>query len=293
MIGAVPEREQEIRDLWGKYDPEVELISDSKGITIQVLKGGKIAFNIKSIDVFWLIGFSGWLAIECYSPLVVCSEDLKQPIDTLLAADTGLSEVERAYKEHRAAAQTFIDATSIDWEVWPPEIMKPNAARHAQSDPNYQAAFDLTSLAVAFIFFHEFKHVMLERDGECPSDRREEELACDVWAREFMTAKLAAYADSHRHKYTEVLQKRSMAFALASLIIHEITPFWEHGGNKQYFSVKDRMQAILDNTKLPDSSHFWNFTASLLVGIYRQAARPIEEPGMKSKDLALRLVQTL
>ncbi len=89
--------------------------------------------------------------------------------------------------------------------------------------------------------------------------RGEEDLACDVWAREFMTAKLAEYARANSHDYHEVLQKRSMAFALDALILHEITPVWDHGGNQLYFSVATRIEALLQNTPLPENSHFWAF----------------------------------
>src|SRR6202011_5903719 len=121
------------------------------------------------------------------------------------------------------------------------------------------------------------------RDDSRPPDPREEELACDVWAREFMTAKLAAYAISNGRDYREVLGLRSMGFALAALILHEITPFWDHGGNQQYFSVATRMEAILENTPLPEDDHFWNLTASLLVGIFRQKHTPIDAPPMSAR----------
>jgi hypothetical protein len=58
---------------------------------------------------------------------------------------------------------------------------------------------------------------MLDPDGRRHDDLREEEMACDVWAREFMTVKLAAYAQDHAHRYREVLRKRLMGFALAAL----------------------------------------------------------------------------
>jgi hypothetical protein len=134
---------------------------------------------------------------------------------------------------------------------------------------------------------------MLDRDGLRPKDLREEELACDVWAREFMTAKIADYAQSHGHDYHDVLRKRSMGFALAALILHEITPFWDHGGNKAYFSIRTRLQTILDNTPLPDDDHFWIFAASLLIGLYRQKARAILARPMKPRMLTRYLLEFL
>ena len=131
---------------------------------------------------------------------------------------------------------------------------------------------------------------MLDVDKQRPTDCREEELACDVWARDFMTANLATYAKTHNHYFHEVLRKRSMGFALAALILHEITPVWDHGGNAEYFSVATRLQTILDNTALPDNDHFWVFVASLLIGIVRQKGLPVVAPAMSAKALASHLL---
>lgn len=292
MTGTVPERNDEIVSLWGQYNPDVIIVENARRVTLNADKH-RIAFDPKTMEVFWLIGFGGWRAIECYAPHVVCSAASGQTIADLMLADDGLADVERAYKERRAAAQTLIDAADPASAPWPPDLPRPNASRDAFDHLQHKAAFDLTCLAVAFALFHEFRHVMLDRDNQRPEDRREEELACDVWAREFMTAKLAAYAKANGHDYHEVLQKRSMGFALAALILHEITPVWDHGGNNQYFSVAARIEAILDNTPLPEDNHFWNFAASLLIGILRQKNVPIDAPVMSAQALARYLLAKL
>jgi hypothetical protein len=102
----------------------------------------------------------------------------------------------------------LIDADNPASAPWPPHLPQPSADRDALNDPQYQVAFDLTCLAAAFTIFHEFRHVMLDRDNARLFDPREEELACDVWAREFMTGKLAAYAADNHHDYSEVLAWR-------------------------------------------------------------------------------------
>jgi hypothetical protein len=162
--------------------------------------------------------------------------------------------------------------------------------RKTVPDNQYKATFDLTGSAVAFTLFHEFRHVMLDRDGKRPADRPEEELACDVWAREFVTVTAAAYAASKGLTYAEVLQRRSMSFVLAALILHEITPIWGHGGNGDYFSVAVRMETILKNTRLPPNSHFWNFAAAVLIGMCRQKHIPFDPPAMSAQALTDYLV---
>lgn len=254
MIGAAPEREAEIKTLWRTYNPAV-VVENRNRLTLDATRD-RIRIDVKMPDVFWLIGFSGWHAIECYATHVLASANSGVTVADLLRNDDGLADVERDYKERLATARAFMDAEDFTVAPWPPDIPRPSANREAADDAQYKATFDLTCSAVAFTLFHEFYHVILDRDDKRPDDRREEELACDVWAREFMTVKLEKYAATKGFGYLDVLQRRSLAFALAALILHEITPEWERGGNCEYFSVADRMRAILDNTPLPENSHF-------------------------------------
>lgn len=292
MEGAVPERKDDLAELWSRYDPAVELGANAGAITLNANKE-RIEIDPKTMDVFWLIGFSGWRAIESYSPHVILSAVTGQKLSELFDDDEELDEVERTYRERLAAAQALIKADDTASFAWPDDIPRPISDRNAVSDPQYQVAFDLTTLAVAFTLFHEFRHVMLEADEERHNDLREEELSCDVWAREFMTAKLGVYGELHSHSYKEVLRKRSMGLVLASLILHEITPFWAHGGSHAYFSVGDRLRAILSSTNLPDDDHFWRFPASVLVGIYRQKHLPIDTEPLSAKLLGEQLLSGL
>jgi hypothetical protein len=254
--GATPERSGEIEGLWAHYNPKVLLVNDSTGITLKA-DGEAITFDAKTPKVFWLIGFSAWHAIECYAPHVIVSARTNTPIRQVLADDAELGVFERDFKERLAAAQAIIDEKDYTALPWPPDVPEPVADRNELDGEQAKAAYDLTTIAVAFTILHEFRHVMLDQDELRPRDLREEELQCDVWARGFITAKLEAYAQANGHDYHEVLQKRSMALAVAAFILYLITPSWDHGGNKQYFSISTRISAVLDNTGLSDDSHFW------------------------------------
>ncbi|MGV2978324.1 hypothetical protein AB1P65_22965 [Roseibium alexandrii] len=290
MKDATPERSDEIDALWVKYHPKVVVADDGPSITLDATKE-RIKFSPKTMELFWLIGFSGWRAIECYSPHVVLSEPCRITLTDLFDDDSDLPEVERAYKERLTAARRLIVERDVAAAPWPDDLPRPSTERNAIADPQYQAAYDLTVLATAFAFFHEFRHVMLDFDDERPKDRKEEELQADVWAREFMTAKLDDYAKVHCHDYLEVLRKRSMGFALAALILHEVTP--QHGGNCDYFSIKTSLTTLLHNTPLSDDDHFWCFAASLLVGIFRQRHLAFSPPPMAARALAEHLLNEL
>lgn len=283
MKGAVPERVEEIEALWRHYQPQVVVVENRSGITLNASRE-RIEFDPKTADVFWLVGFSGWRAIECYSPHVILSADLSIALHNLLDDDAELSEVERAYKERLAAARNLIEQRDADLVSWPDDLPRPVSDRDDLDGNQHKATFDLVLIALAFAFFHEFRHVMMDHDKERPGERREEELQCDVWARDFMTAKLEGYARDHQKDYHDVLRKRSMGLALAALILYEITPKYAY--NPDYFSIKTRLTTLIFNTALPDNDHFWVFVASLMLGIFRSAHLKFESTPMSARELA-------
>ncbi len=290
MKAAAPERAAEIDGLWAHYGPRVVVVEDRSGISLDATRE-RIAFDPKTMDVFWLIGFSGWRAIECYSPHVILSAACGRTLHELFEGDDELPEMERAYKERLAAARNLIEQRDADAAPWPDDLPRPVSDRDALDGDQHKTTFDLVLIALAFAFLHEFRHVMLDFDGSRASERREEELQCDVWAREFMTVKLEAYARAHNHDYQEVLRKRSMGLALAALILHEITP--KHGINPNYFSIKTRLTALLAESKLPEDDHFWRFVAMLLIGIFRREHHAFAPPPMPARPLAENLLNLL
>lgn len=290
MKAAVPERAQEVDALWASYSPRVSVVEDKRGITLDATKD-RIEFDPKTMEVFWLIGFSGWRAIECYSPHVLLSGCCARTLPELFAEDDELPEVELAYRERLATARSLIEQRDANAVPWPDDVPRPVPDREMLDGNQSKTAYDLVVLATAFAFFHEFRHVMLDRDQSRPSQRQEEELQCDVWAREFMTAKLARFASDNDHEYEEVLGKRSMGLALAALILHEITP--KHVANPHYFSIKTRLATLLRNTQLPDRSSFWSFMACLLVGIFRREHHAYSIRPLPARLLAEQLLDQL
>lgn len=289
MKGAVPERTDDILKHWEHYNPKM-VIKNGNKLTLEATRD-EIRVDLKIIDVFWLIGFSGWKAIETYIPSVMTASLFNNRILDELKNDEELDVVERTYKERIKAAEQFIEGNSSIEDIWPPDIPKITSHDDGIDDVEYKAAYDLTVSALGFALFHEFRHVMLDQDRERHNVRAEEEMACDVWAREFITAKIATYASSKSLDYQTVLQRRSMSFVLAVLILHEITPVWDRGGNCDYFSVAERIKSIIFNTQLEDNSHFWNFAAAVLIGICRMKHISFNPEPMCAKELTMFLVE--
>ena len=58
LRSAVPERGDEICRLWADYGHSIEVSPDAKGVTVNA-DANRIHFDMKTIDLFWLLGFSG------------------------------------------------------------------------------------------------------------------------------------------------------------------------------------------------------------------------------------------
>lgn len=273
--GAVPERADEIAGLWAKYAPAIQVAPSRQGTTMEADKE-KIRFDVKTTEAFWLVGFCAWRSIETYSPAVVLGPLAQVTLDQFLLRDGALPQFEIDYKGRLAMAQAIIDGKDTDFSKWPPDVPRPQADRGCLANEQERMAFDLVALSLAAALLHEFRHVMFLQDDSNPSTLPEEEIACDVWARSFLTDRLAGYAKSHAHAYQAVLTKRAMGMALSAVVIHAITPAHVHWGNGQYPPLTERIAALIGNVKVPEDSSFWIFSAGLLIGLMRQAHRPMD-----------------
>lgn len=275
LRGAVPERADEISALWSQYGHAVEVAPSTKGVTMNA-DARRIQVDTKTIDFFWLLGFSTWRAVEVYAPAVELATATGIPLNQALVIDDERGQYEFDYKQRIACAQSLVAAEQTADISWPADIPKPTSDRESLGDVQHVAAFDLVALALAFSLLHEFRHVMYCADNSPPSTLPEEEIACDIYARDFMTSGLAAYAKQHGHKFADVHQKRAMGIALAAVIIHAMTPTHAHWGNRQYPPIVERLTAMIGGYSLPAGSCFWLFTACLLIALMRQDDRPLD-----------------
>ncbi len=197
LRGAVPERADEISGLWSQYGHGVEVAPSTKGVTMKA-DDKRIQFDTKTIDFFWLLGFSAWRAIEVYSPALLVATWTGMPLDQALKIDAERGQYEFDYKQRVSTAQSLIAAEQTAQISWPADIPEPTADRDSLGDVQHKTMFDLVAFALAFALLHEFRHVMYCADKSAPSTLPEEEIGLDNWAREFMTSGLAAYAKEHR-----------------------------------------------------------------------------------------------
>lgn len=275
LRGAVPERADDISRLWTQYGHAIDVAPSTKGVTMNA-DASRIQFDTKTIDLFWLYGFSAWHAIEVYAPALVLATVSGISLDRALQIDEARGPFEFDYKQRIASAQSLIAAEQTADIDWPADVPQPTADRDRLGDPQHMAAFDLVALALAFALLHEFQHVRYFADSSAPATLPEEEIACDTWARDFMTSGLAAYAKDKGHSYAQVHQKRAMGIALAAVTVHVMTPTHAHWGNRQYPPIAERLTAMISGHNLSAGSPFWGFTGCLLIALMRQENRPLD-----------------
>lgn len=167
LRGAVPERADEISSLWSQYGHAVEVTPSTKGVTMNA-DATRIQFDTKTIDFFWLFGFSAWRAIEVYSPALALATMTGMPLDQALNVDTERGPFELDYKQRIASAQSLISADQTAEIFWPADIPEPTSNRESLGDVQHMAAFDLVAFALGCSLLHEFKHVMYCADNSAP-----------------------------------------------------------------------------------------------------------------------------
>lgn len=288
LRGAVPEQADKLCALWLEYGHDIEVAPSSRGATMNSTSK-RIKFDTKTIDFFWLMGFTLWRAIELYSPGILCATGTGITIDQILAGDDERPLLELEFRQRILATEALLDASATDDISWPDDIPKPTDNRDALKNDQEKSTFDLVLLALAFAILHELRHVMFRKAGDAPGDAYEEEMACDTWARATMTGKVATYASDNSHTFAEVTQKRATGIALAAIIVHAMTSPIARWGNDQYPPIADRLTAMIAGYALPDNSKLWLYTACLLVATLRQDRRPLDV----SEDSYKAMVETL
>lgn len=270
LRGVMPERDAEICRLWTQHGQEIEVVAASSGLAMNST-GKRIRFDTKTIDFYWLVGFAFWKAIEVYAPALEVTTCTGTTLEKALVIDEQRARYEADFKQRIAIGQMLIAAQGTADITWPDDLPEPTAYRDSLKGVQDQAASDLVAMALGFSFLHELRHVMFRFENPAMALSRDaEEMACDTWARAFMTDKAAEYARNHEHDYVKVAQKRAMGIALAGAIIHAMTAPHDRWGSADYPPLTERLKAMIDGHTLAKDSWFWTFAACILIALLRQ-----------------------
>jgi len=265
--GVVPERLAELDELWGK-DAERVRLTASTGFLLQQL-WGTVQVSEIALRQIWLTGYAAERALDAYLAAL-----------TLAAADGGVFD---AHSWHMDPGQAREDAhfdalfdkvvqlgnvVDVDDIAWPPGIPKPTVGLRI-GNPRRKAAFDLVCIAGAWVFAHEVRHHIYERQQNAPNIPLAEEIECDRWALGLLLDRASAYADENGWSPELVRAKRLMGILIAMLTILTVTPRSEWGAGR-HPAIAERFKMLLDAGSSSLPNWFWPVVASMLAGFSRR-----------------------
>jgi hypothetical protein len=215
LVGVVPERTDELTEMWNTYGPQFEVLEDSGPDGTFVMDAGaycRIRFNHRILRVFWLSCFAAWEgynAIHKASNTETGTADLKRFQDILRCIDL---------IRHSAGAEDI---------PLPDNIPEPGILIDAAQDKEVRAPGELAIFSVGWAFLHEIRHLMHQQEGTSTAyssdaeDRRREEFSCDDFATRFLLEKAGKFAETQNASKSAVVFKRQIGihFALFALAI--------------------------------------------------------------------------
>lgn len=282
ILAAAPEREEEFNALWDEFSPQIELIEDKEGFSLEAGAFELILFNHKSMAQIWLLGFAAQYAYHAYLPYLTLSQLSKLPITS--DDFNGYIETKQVVDEARKLLEQTIELNkthSIDEFSWPKNVPEPSNGK--PNDVNGSMVFDLLCMGGAYCFLHEIKHVMFKQSEESIGSH-DEEMQCDAFARQFLLEKIVVYSQKSGYPAELVKTKRAMSIGLTSLLILTLTPNNQWFASNSHPSVLDRISALTDSLKLTDNSYFWGYLSCIIILIMERNNIKFSYPAITSQQ---------
>lgn len=297
IVKSAPEREEKLRRFWEKYNIRFEEVDGKSGIVLNANKD-RVQFAKKDFQIMWLLSFSLWKSIELH-----ITDILDYCVgDKIFSAD---NKIDEAYENYRleyvqriSAVNRLLCMNEADLKYWPQDIPKPVICRNELTSNQDKVVFDLVTMATAALFLHELKHVKFHADhadgNARPESQAEEELHCDVWARNWLTTGLAKFADKESHEYRTVYSKRSMALLLVCEYLRLADQQSRKIINIHYPPLEERIEALSGALSLPIEDNYWILSACILLAEMNRQGKDLPVLDKKSpKEITEKLTRCL
>jgi hypothetical protein len=149
---------------------------------------------------FWIAGYAAWEGYRAVSGA-----------PSLESVNLDL------FKDLIAAFETVVSSDNPELEPLPPGVAEPGQYPDKENDPQGRAAAEFATIAVAWAFLHELRHIHHQREGTAAdpegSDtkaRHDEEFSCDAFATKFLLERIDAYCANRGAPPDLVCQKRQL-----------------------------------------------------------------------------------
>ncbi|GAN75818.1 phage exclusion protein Lit family protein [Acidisphaera rubrifaciens] len=268
FAGVVPERLDELKNLWGQHAERVRLLDVPRFLLQQLY--GTVQVSEVALRQIWLTGYAAWSAVQAYNVPLALSAVHDAPLD-IAAWHAVPSQAERDF-----AFDSLFDKLielgrigSLEGFNWPENVPYPQEGLKI-TDPEMKGTFDLVCMAGAYVFAHEVRHGVFEQEGSRPNDLVEEEWECDRWALSLMLDEAEDYANRNGWAPSDVRAKRLLGIIIAKLTILALTPRSSWDESEDHPPVRERMQLVLDAAVDPVPDWFWITVTSMLLAFARR-----------------------
>lgn len=246
FLGVVPERSQELGELWIKYDLRFNVLEELTSDGSFIFDAGQyrdIRFNHRALRAFWLSGFIAW---EGY-----------RSIHSFLITET------LDFHQFNEMVDVLFDILREDDSAivsMPKGIPEPG--KYA-GPAEHKVAAELSTMAIGWAFLHEVRHIRHQREGTSRGDthleKHAEELSCDEFATRFLLDRADEYASEHGEDLHLVRSKRELGiyFAMFALtLIKAEAGKW--GSSESHPAIQTRIDAMINQiqgngTRLSDA----------------------------------------
>lgn len=290
--GSAPERLTGFLPIWNQYKPQIELIHDKEGFSLEAGAFRLILYNHITMCQLWLIGFIAQEAFYAYSPALIYSQlsgvDFSSEV---LFRDSGYETLAKECQSLIEKVYELSKCNSFDQFEWPGSVPRPIDGKPA--DASGSMAYDLLCMSAAYCFLHEFKHVMFRTDKN-EIDPKKEESECDLFARNILLQNAADFANQTNASLYWVINKRAMGIALALLMIMVITPISKWRTSESHPSVADRISEFVTSLSLEENDPLWIYFSCLLMSMLEKMK--IKMNGIRinnQKQLTLEIIRLL
>jgi hypothetical protein len=236
LMGAAPERNADLDNMWRELDPRFQLAPDFHEGDRVIMDAGAyryVRFNHRVMRAFWIAGFAAW---EGYRSVAE-------------AASLDAVDLSR-FKELIAAFDSVIVSDNPELEPLPSGVAEPGQYPDKQRDPQGRAASELATIAVGWALLHELRHIRHQREGTGADPqgtdtkaKHNEEFSCDAFGTTFLLEQIDAHCRHTGEAAESVRQKRQLGiyfglFAVALLAKDK----WD--ASESHPSVQSRISAV-------------------------------------------------
>ena len=289
--GVIPERKAEMREYLNKYASYITRCVDRPGFVVEAGAFGILKFTQRTMHQMWILGFAANQALHSFSTTIAILRSGK--LDTNELDEISDQSIEESkYKDLIKSVYKLAEVNNPATYSWPSEVPKPENQK--PTDLEGAATFDLICMSAAYVFLHEMKHIAFSIDNNAPSNLHEEELECDLFAKNIMLDELESYSKQSGYDLARLKSKRAMSIFLSLFFMLVITPLESWSGTETHPSIKTRIKSMVDGLSIHNDDILWIYMSSLFLSHLRYLKKePLVIEFKTLKELAMSLISKI